>query len=61
VINPVYSPTRSCDNIKMAFKEMGCGVLDWILLPVNRGQYQAIVNAVWNLRIPQRAENLLSS
>ena len=36
------------DNIKMDLLEVGCGGMDWI----DRDRWQALVNAVMNLRIP---------
>jgi len=40
------------DNIKMNFQEVGCGSMDWIELAQDRDRWQAVVNAVMNLRIP---------
>jgi hypothetical protein len=40
------------DNIKKKVQEVGCGVMDWIGLPQNRDRWQALVNAVLNLRVP---------
>ena len=39
------------DNIKMDLQEVGCGVMDWIKLAQNRERWQALVNAVMNLRV----------
>ena len=44
--------SRKEDNIKMDIKEVGCGDLDWIELAHNRDRWQAVVNAVINLRVP---------
>jgi hypothetical protein len=43
-------PRRRCkDNIKIKLTEIGCGVIDWINLAQNRGQWRALVNMVMNL------------
>jgi hypothetical protein len=38
------------DNTKMNLQEVGCEVMDWIQLAQDRERWQAIVNAVMNLR-----------
>jgi len=46
------SRRRGENNLKMDFKEVGCGVMDWIDLVQDRDGCRALVNAVMNLRVP---------
>ena len=39
-------------NIRMDLQEVGCGYEDWIGLAQDRDRWQALVNAVRNLRAP---------
>jgi hypothetical protein len=40
------------DIIKMDFKEIGWGDMNWIHLAQSRDQWRALVNTVMNLRVP---------
>jgi hypothetical protein len=40
------------DNIKMDIREVGWGGMDWIDLTQDRERWQAVINAVMNLRVP---------
>ena len=45
----------------MDVKDVGFGVMDWILLAQNRDGLRALVNAVMNLRFTYNSENFLTS
>ena len=50
---PLGRPRRRWeDNIKMDFREIVCGGVDWIELAQDTGRWLALVNAVMNLRVP---------
>jgi hypothetical protein len=40
------------DNIKVNFREIGCGCVDWIRLAQGRGQWRAPVNTAMNIHVP---------
>jgi hypothetical protein len=40
------------DNIRMDFREIGWGGVDWIELAQDRDQWRAFVNTVMILRVP---------
>jgi hypothetical protein len=42
-------------------QEMGYGGMDWIELALDRDRWRALANEVMNLRIPQNAENFMTS
>ena len=43
---------RGEDNIKMDLQEVECWGTDWIELAQDRNRWQALMNAVLNLRFP---------
>jgi len=45
----------------MDLQEVRCGCMDWLDLAQGKERYWALINAVMNLRVPQNAENFLSS
>jgi hypothetical protein len=46
------SRCRWVNNIKMDFREIGWGGMDWIDLAQDGDQWRALVNTVMNLRVP---------
>jgi hypothetical protein len=49
---PLGRPRRRWkDNIKMDFREVGWGGMDWINLAQDRDRWRTLVNAVMNLRV----------
>jgi hypothetical protein len=50
---PVGRPRcRWVDNIRMALREVGWDVVEWIGLDQDRNRWRALVNSVSNLRVP---------
>jgi hypothetical protein len=43
---------RWVNNIKMDLGEVGWGGVDWIGLTQDRNRWRALVNSVFNLRVP---------
>jgi hypothetical protein len=42
---------RLKDGIRMALREIGCGIVDWLQLAHDRERWWALVNTVTNLRV----------
>jgi hypothetical protein len=50
---PLGRPRRRWeDNIKMDFREVGCGDVDWFDQAQDRDRWRALVYTVMNLRVP---------
>jgi hypothetical protein len=47
------------DNIKMGMQEVKLGGMDWIKLAQDRSRWLELVNAVMNLRVPQKCGEFL--
>jgi hypothetical protein len=46
------STRRLEDNIKIDFREIGWGRMDWIDLAQDMDQWRAVLNTVMNIRVP---------
>jgi hypothetical protein len=43
---------RSVNKIKMDFREIGCGDMNWIDLAQDRGQWRVLANTAMSLQVP---------
>ena len=57
----IAARSRHYNNIKMGLQEVGCGSMDWIELARDKDRRRALVNAVINLSVPQKAYSFLTS
>jgi hypothetical protein len=48
---PLGRHARWEDNIKMDFREVGCGGMDWIELAQDKDRWRALANVVMNFRV----------
>jgi hypothetical protein len=59
---PLGRPRRRWeDNIKMYFRQIGWGGMDWIYLARDMDHWWALVNTVVNLQVPKNVGKFLSS
>ena len=58
---PLGRLRRRWVDIRMDFREVGCGYMDWIGLAQDRDRWRTLVSAVMNLRVPCNAGNFLTS
>ena len=49
---PLGRPRHRWEDIRMDFREVGCGYVDWMELAQDRDGWRALVSAVMNLRVP---------
>jgi len=50
---PLGRPRRSWEfNIKTDLQDVGCGVIDWLDMALDRYRWWELVNAVMNFRVP---------
>jgi hypothetical protein len=59
---PLVRPRRRWEgNIKMDLHEVEGGYGEWMELTQDRDRWRALVSAVMNFRVPENAENFLTS
>jgi hypothetical protein len=58
---PLGRPRRRwVDNIRVDLGEVGWGDVDWIGLAKDRNRWRALVNSVFNLRVPRNVGKVSS-
>jgi hypothetical protein len=57
---PYGRPNHRYRNIKVGLKGRGCDVVDWMYLPQNGIQWQAVVKRVMKLQVSYKAGYLIS-
>jgi hypothetical protein len=58
---PARRPSCRWEDITIDFREIVWEDVDWIHLNQDGDQWQALVNMVMNLQVPQKAENFLNN
>jgi hypothetical protein len=49
------------DNIKMDLQEVTCGGMEWMELAQDKDRWQALMNVVMNLHVPENTGNFVTS
>jgi hypothetical protein len=49
---PLGRPRHRWEDMRMGYREVGWGGMDWIDLAQDRDQWRSLVNTVMNLQVP---------